>query len=111
MLHLPTLSAYKMINEAAIAKVIVDLKTQMMPQYTAIAKKYEINREIFRKRFLGQTISRMEVHFDLQEHFNLSQEKALVDQINTLSLQGFPPTPAIVRNLASEFCKKVVSEY
>ena len=47
MLHLPTLSAYKMINEAAIAKVIVDLKMQMMPQYIVIIKKYEINHEIF----------------------------------------------------------------
>ena len=100
-----------MINEAAIAKAIVDLKTQTTPRYTATAKKYEISRETLRKRFLGQTVSRMEAHLDSQGHLNLSQEKALVDRINTLSLRGLPPTPENVRNLASELCGEVVGEH
>ena len=78
-----------MINEAAIVKMIVDLKTQIMLWYIATAKKYEINCKTFQKYFLSQTILRMEVHFNLQKHFNLNQKKVLVDQINMLSFQNF----------------------
>ena len=97
-----------MVNEAAIAAAIADSKTQTVPNYKATTQLYEINRETLRKRFLSECVSRIKICFESQGHLNLTQKRVLVERVNMFSLQGLPPTLAIVWNFIAELCENVV---
>lgn len=99
-----------MVNEASIRAAIADLESQLKPNYAATATKYEIDRDTLRRRFKGETVSNAEAHARYQLLLSTTEEKVLVERINTLSARGMPVTPKIVENLVKELVKGPVGE-
>jgi hypothetical protein len=86
-------------------KAIEDLKCQKTPQYRRTAKKYGVPHETLRRRFQGIALSTADYHKTTQLLSHI-QERVLVNQINTLSDRGLPPTNVIVKSLAFKICGK-----
>ena len=47
-----------MVNEKDMENTINELNTQLLPNYTQVAKKYGLTRTTLMQRFLGLCISR-----------------------------------------------------
>jgi Tc5 transposase DNA-binding domain len=91
-----------MDHEARIQAAITDLQSQERVNYSATAKRYNLERTTLAKRFQGKTVSNQEATSYARRQLTDTQEKTLIQYINKLSNQGIPPTPQIVKNLAVE---------
>src|SRR2546423_12509649 len=94
-------NASQQSHDDRIAAAIADLKLQKKPNFMATAKKWRVERTTLAKRFKGQTRS-IEAYQSEASRLSNAQERALIDQINKLTLRGMPPTSRIVRNFAEE---------
>ena len=110
-LHLPSFFSHKMVNEAAISIAIVDLKTQPTSNYRATAKKYNISRDMLRRRYKGEIILRSETHLEAQRLLSNTYKNIFIKCINIFSARGIPPTPIIIRNLIIELIKAPIREH
>ena len=77
--------------------------------YTATAKKFGCNRSTLSRRHRGVCASRADGYAE-QRHLNTTQEKELVNYIDTLCKRGLPPTREMIRNFAAEIAKKYVGK-
>jgi hypothetical protein len=100
--HPRTLNANNMDHEARIQAAITDLQSQERVNYSATAKRYNLERTTLAKRFQGKTVSNQEATSYARRQLTDTQEKTLIQYINKLSNRGIPPTPQIVKNLAVE---------
>ena len=100
--HPRTLNANNMDHEARIQAAIIDLQSQERVNYSATAKRYNLERTTLAKRFQGKTVSNQEATSYARRQLTDTQEKTLIQYINKLSNRGIPPTPQIVKNLAVE---------
>jgi Tc5 transposase DNA-binding domain len=91
-----------MDHEARIQAAITDLQSQERVNYSATAKRYNLERTTLAKRFQGKTVSNQEATSYARRQLTDTQEKTLIQYINKLSNRGIPPTPQIVKNLAVE---------
>ncbi len=84
---------------ASIEAALADLALQDSPNYTATAKKFNINRSTLSRRHRGKTAS---VKKSKQTTSILSnqQEKELIRYINKLTERGIPPPNAMIRVFA-----------
>jgi hypothetical protein len=75
------------------------------PNYSAVSKKFQVDRTTLSRRHRAVTHS---AAIEQQNRQLLSpiQERTLIRHLNTLTERGLPPTPAIVRNLAAELAQK-----
>src|SRR5581483_4043982 len=76
------------------------------PNYSHIAREFDVQPETLRRRHKGIQGSREQAHFQTHNLLSQQQEKDLVSYINKLTVRGCPPTPAMVRNFAYDICKK-----
>src|SRR6266566_2442863 len=90
--------------EAALA-ALKSLKPGEIPDFTATAKKYGVQRSTLSRRYHGVTGSR-EAQYENQQLLSHAQEKVLVDYINELTERGLPPSHEMIRNFAEEICGK-----
>jgi hypothetical protein len=100
-----TSNCHKMVNEEAIQKALDDLESQEAPNFTAVAKTYEIDRTTLMRRYKGISRSHQEAHSESQSLLTIRQEAVLLKHINDLTDRGLPPTPQILRNLVFEVVK------
>jgi Tc5 transposase DNA-binding domain len=91
-----------MINESDINSAIAELNSQLKPNISAIARKWNIERTTLAKRYSGQTASRATYLSEQRQCLTNEQEDQLIIQINRLTERGMPPTSQIVKNLAEE---------
>ena len=91
-----------MPNIDRIFEAIADLESQKVPDLTTTAKKYGVVRRTLEIRWLGKTVSMEEAVSTHRQCLTNSQERALVELINKLTVRKMPPTSAIVKNLAEE---------
>ena len=91
-----------MINEDDMEKALSALSEQLIPNYTQIAMKYAIHRTTLMRRHQGKTSSRTQATSLYHKLLTDTQEEALIDQINKLTIRGLPPTSYIVKNLVEE---------
>ncbi|PMD23339.1 hypothetical protein NA56DRAFT_669887 [Hyaloscypha hepaticicola] len=97
-----------MINEEDMEKAINELNAQLLPNYRQVSEKYSLTRITLIRRFLGLCTSRQEatsLHYKLLTD---TQEEALVNQINKLTIRGMPPTTHIVKNLVEEIIGRYI---
>jgi Tc5 transposase DNA-binding domain len=97
-------------NSTLIELAIADLRAQDKPNYRATAKKYALDNNTLRRRFLGLQLSPAASASLHRQRLLIVQEKALIDQINRLTDRGLPPTSQMVRNLAEEMIQGKVGK-
>ena len=90
---------------ASIEAALADLALQDSPNYTATAKKFNVNRSTLSRRHRGVTVSIKEGRQTTSILSN-QQEKELISYINKLTERGIPPTNAIIRVFAQDISKK-----
>ena len=99
-----------MSNNEAILHAIDDLNSQKIPNFAATAKKYNIVRSTFQRRFKGQTVPRSEAQSRSNMLLTNVQESALIECINKLSARNMHPTPQMLESLVVEIIGRPVGE-
>ena len=84
---------------ASIAAALADLALQESPNYTATAKKFNINRSTLSRRHRGITVSVKESKQTTSILSN-QQEKELIRYINKLTERDIPSLNAMIRVFA-----------
>jgi hypothetical protein len=87
-----------------------DLEQQPLPNYSATARKYAVNRTTLRRRFEGSQRSQVESRSETAQRLTMEQEEVLINFINKYSDRSMPPTSQIVKNVAEEICGGPVSK-
>ena len=85
----------------SIDAALADLKLQDTPNYTATAKKFNIDRTTLSRRHRGVTAPKGSSAGPTLL-LSIEQRKGLVDYINELTNRGLPPTAAMVRQFAHD---------
>ncbi|PMD26311.1 hypothetical protein NA56DRAFT_733159 [Hyaloscypha hepaticicola] len=98
----------KMINEEDMEKAINELNTQLLPNYRQVSEKYSLTRITLIRRFLGLCTSRQKTTSLHHKLLTDTQEEALINQINKLTIRGIPPTTHIVKNLTEEIIGRYI---
>jgi hypothetical protein len=93
-------------EEAALAS----LERQLIPDYSAIARKFNIGRITLMRRHKGITTSMAEARARTHQLLTKTQEEVLINQINKLTVRGLPPTTHIIKNLAEEIIRREVNK-
>jgi hypothetical protein len=91
-----------MLDERDMEAALAEMNAALVPNASAIAKKYSLERTTLKKQFLGQTTSRATYFSEQQQCLTTVQECQLVDQINRLTDQGMLLTSQMVKNFAEE---------
>jgi len=98
------------IKTTAMELAIADLSSQAQPNYRATARKYNINFNTLRRRFLGLQLSPAAASSVYRQRLSAVQEGVLIDQINRLTDRGIPPTSRMVKNMAEEMIQSTVGK-
>jgi hypothetical protein len=107
---------------SSVLAALEDLRLQDVPNVSDTARRYGVCRKNLSKRWKG-TAGSVAEKATSQRLLSLQQERTLLDYINYLTSIGLPPTPAMLRNFAtdilgqppghtwcSRFCKRWSSE-
>jgi AraC-like DNA-binding protein len=81
------------------------LKPGETPNFTQVAKKYGCDRNTLSRRYRGVQGS-IPQKLENQQLLNKTQEKELVEYIDSLCSRGLPPTRQMIRNFGSEIAGK-----
>ena len=88
--------------EQRMQLAITDLNSQSKLNYSATAKKYDLDRSMLAKRHKGLTTSIATYSSEHKQRLTTDQEEVLIKQINDLIDHLMPPTSAMVKNIAKE---------
>ena len=91
-----------MRNLDRIDAAIADLNTQEVPNVSATARKYDLERTTLRNRWQGKSTSMAEHVSQHRQCLTNAEESSLIMIINKLTDRNLPPTASIVKNLAEE---------
>jgi hypothetical protein len=94
--------------EARLELAIEDLGKQASPNWLGTARKFNVNRETLRRRFIGVQQNRDVAHAEAHQCLSKAQEETLIGYINSLTERSLPPTSQIVHNLAEELVKRPI---
>jgi hypothetical protein len=89
----------------SIEAALDDLKSQKHPNYTATAKKYDVDRTTLSRRHRGVTSARGSREANSQL-LSKQQSRNLVAYINKLTERGIPPSIHMVRRFAYDISQK-----
>lgn len=90
---------------ASIDSALAALALQDTVNYTQTANEFGVNRSTLSRRHRCITGSKEEGR-QSRALLSLQEEKGLLEYINKLTVEGIPPTNAMVRNLAVEISGK-----
>jgi hypothetical protein len=86
--------------------MVNDLESQEVPNYSAAARQFKIDRKTLQRRHKGISKPRERAYSESHMLLTIEQEEALIQHINNLSDRGLPPTPQFLTNLVLEIVKK-----
>jgi hypothetical protein len=89
-------------HEARMQLAMANLNSQLDPNYTATAKRFDLVRSTLTRRIHGQSRSRAEYLSSETQRLTRQQEEVLIGHINRLTDRSMPPTAHIVTNMAEE---------
>jgi hypothetical protein len=92
----------KMVSEQDIEKAINVLNTQLIPNYSQVARDFGIEYIALMRRYKGIYASRQEVTSIYYKLLINMQEEVLISQINKLIVYRLPPISQIIKHLAEE---------
>ncbi len=99
-----------MVDEQRMKAALDALDRQLIPNYAAILKEFELERTTLIRRHTGRTNSRATATSLYRKLLADTLEEALISQINKLTLRGIPPTTYMVRNFAEEMIGREVNK-
>jgi hypothetical protein len=82
-----------MDHETRIQAAIEHLNSQKRVNYSATAKKWNLERTTLAKRYRGETVSNQEANSYAGQQLTDVQENTLIGYINKLSDRGLSSTP------------------
>ena len=88
--------------EQRIQLAITELNSQSKLNYSATARKYELDRSTLTKRHKGIMSSMTTCSSEHKQRLTAEQEEVLIEQINNLTDRVMPPTSLMVKNMAEE---------
>ena len=88
-----------------IERALQSLRLQDKPNISSTADEFHVSRSTLSKQFNASQQSHKQKARN-QCLLSTQQEKDLVRYINTLTENGLPPTPAIVRNFVYDIGRK-----
>jgi transposase-like protein len=88
-----------MATTGDIDAALAALSLQEKPNYSQVARDYNVQRLQLYRRYKRLCRSTEEAH-EYQRLLSNEQQKVLVEHINRLFRLGIPPTPAMVRVFA-----------
>jgi len=94
--------------EARLGLALEDLSKQAIPNPTATATRYNVDRTTLRRRFTGEQQDRAAAHAESHQCLSKAQEETLIGYINSLTDRSLPPTSQIVHNMAEELIQKPI---
>jgi hypothetical protein len=97
-------------TEDRIQLALTDLNRQLIPNFSATSKKYNVNRTTLSRRFKGIQRSMHDFHSESVQCLSDAQEAIVIGFINDFSDRYIPPTSQIVRNVAFEVSGATVSK-
>ena len=101
----PSSTLNNSVNIDSIDTALAALKLQEIPNYTATAKQFGIDRTTLSRRHRGITVAKgFKSH--PQAILSPEQKKGLTRYINELTRRGIPPTARMVARFAEEISKK-----
>ena len=100
-----------MVNNEAIEAAIHDLKSQDHHNYTATARKFNINTITLTRHFKNKNISLIENHSKNQKLFTDAQESIFIEHIKKLTNLSILPSLQIIKKLVVEAMKHSIDEY
>jgi hypothetical protein len=74
-----------MLDERAMEAALAEMNAALVPNASAIAKKYGLERTTLKKRFLSQTTLRATYFLERRQCLTTVQVYQLIDQINMLT--------------------------
>jgi hypothetical protein len=83
-------------------KALAALELCDLPNYSATAREFGVNRITLMRRHKGQTRPRADFLSESIQCLTNDQEEVLIKHINRMTERGMPPTSQIVKNLAKE---------
>jgi hypothetical protein len=92
-----------MPNITDLEKAIAELRAAKKPNISLTARKYRIERSRLSRHFRGLATTKDAFH-DRLRLLSKQQDLQLVELVNSLSRDGFPPRPKLVRQLARDLC-------
>lgn len=95
-----------MAHNARIAAAIADLESQDRPNVSSTAKRHGVARKTLEDRFKGKSSTIEEANSNARRQLSDAQEETLIECVNKLTDQGFPPTPQILKNIAESIAHK-----
>jgi hypothetical protein len=99
-----------MPNESDIIAALEEVANSDIPNYAAIAEKYNIHRSTLSRRARGITQSRKEICSQQRQLLTDTQEEFLITYINELSNKGLHVTPGILTNLVESLLQKAIGK-
>jgi hypothetical protein len=89
----------------SIDEALAALSLQDVPNYTATAKEFKVNRSTLSRRHRGKTAEKGSKPSSIAL-LSDKQQKGLVSYINELTNRGIPPTTTMVRQFACDISGK-----
>jgi hypothetical protein len=84
------------------------LNRELLPNFESMALRAGLTYSTLSHRFKGVINSRAKANSKYQQCLTITQDEALIKQINKLLIQNMPLTLQIVKNLAKEIYKRLV---
>ena len=70
-----------MSNADRIAAALADLESQVVPNYSATAKKHEVVRTTLKRQYIGKTISNYKATIKHRQVLNTTQKNVLLEHV------------------------------
>ena len=93
-----------------MSEALAELDQADRVNYSETALKHNVSRQALSRRHKGESTSRAKATSNLRQALTGAQETMLVERISTLSVQGLPTTPQVVRDLAERIAEKPLGE-
>ena len=97
-------------HENRMALALESCNKSLKPNYSAVAREFNLERTTLAKRHKGQTVSRAHANSIYRQLLTTAQEEQLVKQINKLTVRQMPPTVQMVKNMAEEIIQGPVNK-
>ena len=100
-----------MVSNEAMEAAIHDLKSQDHPNYTATARKFNINVIILARHFKSKNVSLAEDYSRNQKLLTKAQKFIFIEHIKKFADLSIPLSFQIIRNLVVEAVKHSIGEH
>ena len=93
-----------------MSDALAELNLEDQINYSATASRYNVSRQTLSRQHKGKSTSHKVVNVTVRQALSGIQEVKLVERISAHSIQGWPMTPQVVRDLAERIAGRPLGE-